>query len=183
MNGNVGIGTWNPGSLLAVNGSVTFALAGGTSNLTVGSTATSSASTFIVQNNTNQVQITGDDINQVDATNLVLQNQGSNKIIIGPSVTYITNNNLGISTSLPSSTLSVGGGVSIGSAYTNGTSAPASSLIVAGNIGVGTWLPTSKITVGGTCVGVGPVGACWTATGQAGYCSGAAGVCTTCTAC
>jgi hypothetical protein len=52
-----------------------------------------------------------------------------------------------------------------------------------GNIGLGTSVPTSKIQVKGTCASIGPVGACWTSTGQMGYCSGAANVCTTCTAC
>ncbi len=36
---------------------------------------------------------------------------------------------------------------------------------------------------GATCGSIGPVGACWTSSGQLGYCSGAAGACSTCTAC
>ena len=61
--------------------------------------------------------------------------------------------------------------------------APINGLIVSGNVGIGTWLPTSTVSIGGTCKAIGPVGTCWTSTGQMGYCSGAANVCTTCTAC
>ena len=40
-----------------------------------------------------------------------------------------------------------------------------------------------QMTNTGNCSSIGPVGTCWTATGQEGYCSGALNVCTTCTAC
>jgi hypothetical protein len=57
------------------------------------------------------------------------------------------------------------------------------TITATGNVGIGTVVPTSLISVGGTCHTIGPVGTCWTSTGQLGYCSGAANVCSTCTAC
>ena len=64
-----------------------------------------------------------------------------------------------------------------------------------GNVGIGSANPGKTLDVNGTvrflsatsissvCKTIGPVGTCWTSTGQMGYCSGAANVCTTCTAC
>ena len=66
--------------------------------------------------------------------------------------------------------------VTIGGTGTTGT------IIPYGNVGIGT-SPTSKVQLGGTCATIGPVGTCWTSTGQLGYCSGAGNICTSCTAC
>lgn len=79
--------------------------------------------------------------------------------------------NVGIGSANPGQALDV-----VGTIRTTG-------LVTTGNVGIGTSVVTSSITIGGTCKTIGPVGTCWTATGQLGYCSGAANVCSTCTAC
>jgi hypothetical protein len=90
--------------------------------------------------------------------------------------------NVGIGVT-PVNKLDIGAGSTIGSGYAGVYTAPVNGLLVQGNISIGTSVSTSTLQFGGTCKAIGPVGTCWTSTGQIGYCSGAAGVCSTCTAC
>lgn len=61
----------------------------------------------------------------------------------------------------------------------NNTSLPITGGVINGDVGFN----GKMFNTGSVCGAIGPVGTCWTSTGRLGYCSGAANVCTTCTAC
>ena len=66
--------------------------------------------------------------------------------------------NLGIEAATPSSRLSVGGNVTIGSGYANNNAAPVNGLLVEGNVGIGVTNPgTNALEVSGTTHLVGGV--------------------------
>ena len=71
---------------------------------------------------------------------------------IGDSILFDGGTNLGISTTIASSKLTVNGNASIGVAYT-GVAAPTNGLIVQGNVGIGTTTPSNALNVVGNNTG------------------------------
>lgn len=187
LTGNVGINTVTPGQVLDVTGTVRatgFSFNGttaagyvltdvsGNKNLTMAPVSTG----------TNYWSLSAGAGNVgINTTNTV-----GIGTTLGSAALTVMNGNVGIGTWNPIAGLQVtttgnayfGGNVGIGTTNFN-----ASLSVMGGNVGIGTWNPTSQVQIKGTCGAIGPVGACWTATGQLGYCSGISAVCTSCTAC
>ena len=67
----------------------------------------------------------------------------------GTEKARFTSGGLGIGTTSPQSTLSVSGGVAIGTTYAGTNAAGSNNLIVQGNVGIGTASPSSQLTVNG----------------------------------
>jgi len=65
------------------------------------------------------------------------------------SILYQTGGNLGLSTITPQSSLSVNGGVAIGTTYAGTNAAGSNNLLVQGMIAIGTASPTSALTLNG----------------------------------
>ena len=185
FSGNVGIGTWVPGQLLDVQGNINIKNGDGI--------------TLDGGSNQNIANVGGDlrirsltGGNGIDFASNIATGGASNSwwyIPTGGSTGYFlpgldntygigNSTNRPISITVGTASSSFAGNVGIG------TTTPVGGLTVMnGNVGIGTWAPTSEIQVKGTCGAIGPVGTCWTSTGQLGYCSGVANACTSCTAC
>ena len=199
MDGNVGIGTWVPNAGLAVkyNGSgniQNWLNSSGSQLLAVDSsgnlTTTSSQqpikiygftangnywsafgeaaqSNTILGISTNASTNYGLVINGVTSQSADLQRWENSAGTVLVNVT--ASGNVGINTSLPSSILSVDGGVGIGTTATSsflGTAAPAGGLIVQNNVGIGTTLTTAAgLSVMNGNVGIGT----WAPGGQLAF--------------
>ena len=140
--GNVGIGTANPTSILNVN------VTGSSANV-YNTTSSAAVSTLYVNTADSRRAFVG-----MDGTGLFNFSAGAlalgtdnTPIVFAPSfgsgekMRILTTGLVGIGTTNPGSTLSVSGGVGIGTSYTT-SAAPTNGLIVQGNVGIGTNNPS-----------------------------------------
>lgn len=171
---NVGIGTYAPQLALCVGstcqGSISSAGAATTAGLSNGTTALTNSAAYTQS---------GSSVNLWTGNSSFSSNVGIGTTAAQAPLSVMSGN-VGIGTYAPVALFQIGGTGNVGIGTTN----PLGALVVfQGNVGINTIAPTSTMQFKGTCGAIGPVGTCWTATGQIGYCSGAANVCTTCTAC
>lgn len=192
--GNVGIGTFNPGTNVFQEVGA-GSLAGGSLSWSPGGSITataigfSSASPSLINSSStagSKLTITG---GNSPTSMLALNSTGKTG---NGDMVYMSWGNVGIGTEMLDM---LNGGIGIGTSASMevlGTLPPMGGITMQGNLGIGTWVPAANLDiegsanimkVGGVCNSIGPVGACWTNTGQIGYCSGALGACTTCTTC
>ena len=195
-NWGVGVGSTSPGGTLDVEGTLRPMIVNGENNsaMNVGIGTFLPSQLLEVGAQKFDVMSVGNvGIGTINPQNLLVVNGTIQSTSIGNSQ---FNGNVGIGTSLaPLNLLDVAGAVSIGTTNAGYSAAPSNGLLVQGNVGIGSTVPGQMLDVAGTirtisftsrsstCSAIGPVGTCWTSTGQLGYCSGAANVCSTCTAC
>ena len=168
MNGNVGIGTWKPASLLDIGnatvGDVQIDSVGdiaAAQNINAGGYLTSGFDVIVgSQDNAGGVWFgasqSGVGMDGSDISN-ILAIETSNNVRINIDAS----GNVGIGTVSGISKLNVNGGVGIGTSLTNGAylnfnAAPSGGLIVQNNVGIGTFNPFGgKLIVTGGNVGIG----------------------------
>jgi len=132
-NGNVGVGTTNPGGVLDVNGKLTVIANG---NVGIGSTGP--AAKLDVAGTTSTISNTSGDVRIVPSANLL-----------------VTQGNVGIGSAVPGAKLDIGGVTStIANGAGNMNITPAGNLLITqGNVGIGTTGPSAKLDVGTTAGG------------------------------
>ncbi len=140
-NGNVGIGTTGPGSILTVVDSTNANQYSGiasfsANNLTQGVSIGWDGISEIGSNGNNSLHL-----NSQPGGGLQLQDVSGGNTLINPG-----SGNVGIGTTGPLSKLDVAGGVAIGS-YAGSNAAPSNSLIVSGNVGIGTTAPSYPLHI------------------------------------
>ncbi len=93
----------------------------------------------------NNITNTTDFIGTTNSQDLLIKTNNTEKMRVKAA------GNIGIGTSTPLSMLDVAGGVSVGSAYSGVTAAPANGVIIEGNVGIGTSSPdpAAMLHIGG----------------------------------
>ncbi len=175
VSGNVGIGTTSPAATLNVVGTITQSggnvifgpstngtqignAPGTSSDLNVGSGGISSKGEIqsnIAESNTNYF---GNADFAADANYWWIQTDTAHSLRIDTydaganlnAMTIMQGGNVGIGTTAPQSTLSVSGGVAIGTTYAGTNAAGSNNLIVQGNVGIGVTSPSYMLDVLGT---------------------------------
>ena len=157
---NVGIGTSNPNSTLTL-GDGTSNSYNSTSFTLFGNDIPGSSLPMVVQSDLRQTATTLGRMLRLVSTNtnnlttlydLAITNNSSFQISTNagnPNFIITSNANIGIGTSNPGSLLSVAGGASVGTAYSN-VVAPVNGMLIQSNTGIGTSNPASLLAVAGT---------------------------------
>ena len=148
-NGNVGIGTTNPGVKLQVSGAHgdPATITNGSMYLTGGGTAAASL-------------LMGNDNTTAGSEYAWIQSHGSRPFYINRAgnntILNFSAGNVGVGTASPGSRLSSAGGLSVGSGYA-ATASPANGAIIEGAVGIGTSAPAAgnslQVMNGGLSVG------------------------------
>ena len=147
-NGNVGIGTTNPGAKLDIN-------SGGTTKMLLGANTSNTNYNAISLNGDNtdnaRIGMTGggsaDGRLYLDAVTNITFRPGSSAT---QAMTILSGGNVGIGTTAPKNKLDVEGGAVIGATYSGTNTAPSNGILVQGNVGIGTTSPGTKLDVDGS---------------------------------